>query len=179
MHITKWNLMKPYYEEYIKPDSKVLDIGAGDLYISQLMQDQLKCKVVGVDTIEYGTNFVEHYVVKNSKLPFPDNSFDFVTFNDCLHHTPKELQIRLIDEANRVAKDKILVLEDGKRFLSFVFEFATNRPSMPKPLTHKTREGWRRFFQNDCNFKVCYIMPVFQPFWYPLKHYIFMLKKKD
>lgn len=179
MHRTKWSLFKPYYEEYIKPNSRILDIGAGDLHISKLMQDELKCKVIGIDIMDYGTDFVEHYLIEDYKLPFADNSFDYATFNDCLHHIPKEGQIKLIKEANRIAKDKILILEDAKRVLSFIFEFITNRPSMPKPLTHRTREGWGKFFLNNFNFKSVDLMPIFQPFWYPLKHYIFVLDKYE
>ena len=113
MHDRKWDLMIAHYKRIIKPDSKILDIGAGDLYISKLMQDEFG-KVIGVDIMDCGTNFVEKVIIKNNKLPFPDKCFDVVTFNDSMHHIKEQKQI--LREAKRVGK-KIVLFEDAKNFV--------------------------------------------------------------
>ena len=86
MHEVKWKIMHVHYKQFIKPNSNILDVGAGELYISKLMHDYLQSKVVGADIMDYGTDFVEHCIIKDNKLPFSDKSFDVVTFNDILHH---------------------------------------------------------------------------------------------
>ena len=172
MHEIKWNVMHDYYKKFIKPNSKILDVGAGELYVSKLMQDSLRCEVVGVDIMDYGTNFVEHYVIKGNKLPFSSKSFDVVTFNDILHHVKPEGQIQLLHEAKRVAK-KIVILEDAKNMLSYVLDVLTNRPSMPKALSHKNVKEWVEFGKKiGLEFQYHKIKT---PFYYPLKHYIFTI----
>jgi len=173
MHEIKWNVMHPYYKKFIKPGSRILDVGAGELYVSKLMQDSLKCKVVGVDIKDYGTNFVEHYTIKNNELNIPKRMmFDVVTFNDILHHVDIEGQKKLILEAKKVAK-KIVILEDAKNIVSYALDILTNRPSMPKALSHKNIKEWIKF-ASDLGLKLEY-HKVRSPFYYPLKHYIFTI----
>ena len=171
MHTLKWNLVKGKYKEFIKQGSNVIDIGAGDLYVSKLMERDLKCVVIGADIKDYGTDYVKHIIIdEDNKIDYPDNSFSVVTFNDVLHHIDEQGQKELIKEAIRIA-DKIIILEDAKNWVSYLLDFLTNRPSMPKALSHKNIAGWIKFF-DDLELKsTCY--KVKKPFWYPLKHYIF------
>jgi len=172
MHEIKWNIMQNHYKKLIRPKSKILDVGAGELYVSRLMQDSLRCKVIGVDITDYGTDFVEHYTIKNNKLPFKAKSFDVVTFNDILHHVDPKGQKQLLLEARRVAK-KIVILEDAKNMISYVLDVLTNRPSMPKALSHKNVKEWQAFGKKF-GLKLEY-HKVKHPFYYPLKHYIFTI----
>ncbi len=172
MHEIKWNIMQNHYKKFIKPSSKILDVGAGELYVSKLMQDSLKCKVIGVDIVDYGTDFVEHYTIRHNKLPFRNKSFDVVTFNDILHHVGSKGQKQLLLEAMRVAK-KIVILEDAKNIVSYVLDVLTNRPSMPKALSHKNAREWEEFGKK-LGLKFEY-HKVKTPFYYPLKHYIFTI----
>ena len=172
MHEIKWNVMHNHYRKLIRPRSKILDVGAGELYVSRLMQDSLRCKVIGVDIFDYGTDFVEHYIMKNNKLPFKSKSFDVVTFNDILHHVDPKGQKKLLLEATRVAK-KIVILEDAKNIVSYVLDVLTNRPSMPKALSHKNVQEWQEFGKK-LGLKLEY-HKVKHPFYYPLKHYIFTI----
>ena len=172
MHEIKWKIMSTYYKQFIKPTSKILDVGAGELYISKLMQDFLRCKVVGVDIMDYGTNFVDHYIIKDNKLPFPNKSFDVVTFNDVLHHVDIEGQKKLLLEAKRVGH-KIIILEDAKNIVSYLLDVLTNRPSMPKAMSHKNVKEWINF-TSRIGLKMAY-HKVKRPFYYPLKHYIFTI----
>ena len=171
MHDLKWKLMVEHYKKFIEPNSKILDVGAGELYISKLMQDYFKGKVIGVDVIDYGTNLVEHRTIKDNELPFPDKSFDVVTFNNVLHHIDVKGQKKILKEAKRVSK-KIIIFEDAKNLTSYFLDFITNRPSMPKALSHKNIREWLGFMHN-LGFKTSY-HKVKRPFYYPLKHYIFV-----
>ena len=172
MHEIKWKIMFKYYKQFIKPNSRILDVGAGELYVSRLMQDSLKCKVVGADIMDYGTDFVEHCIIKGNKLPFPNKSFDVVTFNDMLHHVGISGQKKLLLEAKRVGR-KIIIFEDAKNIVSYTLDVLTNRPSMPKALSHKNAKEWMNF-ASEMGLKMKYHR-VKRPFYYPLKHYIFTI----
>ena len=172
MHEIKWSIMSGYYRQFIKPDSKILDVGAGEGYVSKLMQDSLKCRVKGVDVKHYGQKFVDISIIHDNKLPFKNKSFDVVTFNDILHHVNPEGQKKLLLEAKRIAK-KIVILEDAKDIVSYVLDVLTNRPSMPKALSHKNVWEWTEFGKKiGLEFEY---HKVRTPFYYPLKHYIFTI----
>lgn len=170
MHNLKWNLMLGPYKEIIKSNSKILDVGAGDLYISKLMENEFG-KVIGADIMDCGTDFVEKVIIKNNKLPFSDKSFDVVTFNDSLHHIIEQEQI--LKEALRVGK-KIVLFEDAKNFMSYFLDIFLNRFDMTRPFSHKNIKEWFKFFKK-LDLEVKYI-EVKRPFLYPLKHYIFVVK---
>ncbi len=173
----KWNLMKKPYRKFIRPQSRILDVGAGELYISRLMQDYLKSKVVGVDVIDYKTNYIENYLIKNNKLPFPDKSFDIITFNDTLHHIDIRGQKLILKEAMRVGKEKIIIFEDAKNLTSYLLDFLTNRLSMPKAFSHKNIKEWKNFMYK-MGYEARYYK-VRKHFYYPLKHYIFTINLND
>src|SRR3989338_10077205 len=99
----RWRLMRNYYKGLIKPHSKIIDIGAGNLHISKLMQDYFNAEVTGADVIDFGTDYVKKVLIKGNKLPFEDNSFDYATFNCVLHHIDYEQQSEMLKEAKRVA----------------------------------------------------------------------------
>ena len=165
--------MKPYFKSIIKPNSTIIDIGAGDLYISKLMQDELKCKVTGVDVIDYGTDYVKKIITKGNKLPFEDNSFDYAIFSCVVHHISKEKQEEILNEAKRVAKT-LLLFEDAPKFMSYFLDIVTNRMIMPKGFGHRSVISWNILFSNlklDCVF-----YDIDKPLLYPIKHYLFELK---
>jgi|TARA_B100001964_G_C14023639_1_gene505010 SAM-dependent methyltransferase len=171
MHEMKWGLMVEVYKRFIKKNSKILDVGAGDLYISKLMQERFDSKVVGVDVMGYSTDFIEYHIIKNSKLPFRNNSFDVVTFNTVLHHINFKEQKEILKEARRVGK-RIIIFEDNKDFISYFLDLALNRWSMDLPLTHRKVRDWIKLFES-LNLKVKHIK-VKKPFYYPIRHHIFV-----
>jgi SAM-dependent methyltransferase len=85
---------------------KVLDIGAGDNVLIRLHQrraDELTPAArdsVGVDVVDWGAGCV--IIESSDRLPFPDESFDCVTFIACINHIP-ERQAAL-REARRVLR---------------------------------------------------------------------------
>lgn len=61
---------------------RLLDIGAGENHLVRLYGDG-----VGVDVHDWGGG--AHIVDDVTRLPFPDESFDTVTFLACLNHIPE------------------------------------------------------------------------------------------
>ena len=78
-------------------NGKLLDIGAGDNFLANLYPDG-----TGVDVFDFGGGAT---IIDDSRdLPFPDASFDTVTFIACLNHIPYRNEALL--EAYRVLKPR-------------------------------------------------------------------------
>ena len=45
-------------------------------------------------------------------MPFPDRTFDLVVLSFVLHHVPNEKKLALLDEALRVSRAKVVIVED-------------------------------------------------------------------
>lgn len=167
----KWNLLSNYYKKLIKPNSRVLDFGAGDLYISKLIQDSCNCKVIGADIIDYGTDYVEKIIFKE-KLPFEDKSFDYAIVTEVLHHIEYGQQETTLNELKRVANE-IIILEDAPNILTRFIDRFHNEGDMPVPLAFRKKEEWMEFLYKIGKPDYIYIK---RPFWYPLKYYLIVVK---
>jgi len=83
------NQVLPYIE------GKLLDIGAGNNTLAKEYGSG-----IGVDIFDWGGGAI---VVKDtSKLPYPDESFDTITFIACLNHIPNRAEV--LKEAHRLLK---------------------------------------------------------------------------
>ena len=117
--------------DYLKKGEKCLDIGTGMGYIAKEIVRKMKSKgepvtyVIGIDNrFAFSSNLrngndedsLLKFVNADAKeLPFPDKSFDNVSFFFSFHHMSKEGDIECsLREALRVLKDngKIFVAED-------------------------------------------------------------------
>lgn len=123
----------------MKPDSVILDIGAGSCWTSEWLS-RLGYRVIGydisLDTLNIGNRRLENMInsplagtdysdmqeIKpdfmtvcgdSEILPFRDSSIDYILCTETLHHVPKYLKV--IEEASRVLKKdgKMLILEPG------------------------------------------------------------------
>lgn len=135
------------YEDWLKPNSKVLDVGCGDGIVSQALMEKFELNLTGCDISRYlkvEIPFKKMTVI--NKIPFSDKSFDFVMFNDVLHHTPFLNQKKLLNEAARIARKSVLIIEVKPGLWSFIGDFCLNKlfyPNIPVPLTFRTLAEWR------------------------------------
>jgi SAM-dependent methyltransferase len=86
----------------------VLDVGCGDGSVSMLVRaDRPDLGFEGVDIMERPHCQIPMRVYDGITLPFGDDSFDFVTIVDVLHHTNDPAVV--LKEAVRVAKVGVVV----------------------------------------------------------------------
>ena len=99
--------MKDLLDKYIKPNTKVIDIGCGDKQYSRYVETK-ECNVTTVDAwIDTNPDFLVD--LELSPLPFKDNSFDSALMIDVIEHLTKEGGERLLKEVQRVVKTNIIL----------------------------------------------------------------------
>ena len=97
----------------------VLDLGAGTGHISRWLRDRAGVRPTVADVIAYANRdrslpFIE--VHDPFSVPVEDGSFDAVMLLFVLHHVAAyEDQDRVLDEAIRIARTRVIVLEDTPR----------------------------------------------------------------
>jgi len=69
--------------------------------------------VQGVDIVDIRRNKDYPFRLYDGlTLPFPDRSFDVVVLSFVLHHVPDDRKLALLEEALRVSRGKVVVVED-------------------------------------------------------------------
>lgn len=124
---------------YVKPDSKVLDVGSG-LGYGMAILSVIAREVQGIDVDSKAVRYANtEYVGNNPKIknvqkyngyktPFRNNEFDVVTCIDVLEHVVD--YDRFVDELLRISKDYVLISTPNQRP-----EF-TNPDGTPKNYWH-------------------------------------------
>ncbi len=94
----------------LPPDSRVLDVGAGDGLIARLVTVlRPDVNVSGVDTLIRPKTHVPVLPYTGSSLPYADHSMDAILLIDVLHHA--RTPAALLREARRVAR-RAVILKD-------------------------------------------------------------------
>lgn len=130
---------------------RVLDLGSGDGSIAAaLMALRPDLAVSGVDVMLRPKAHIPVTEYDGVVLPFQDQSFDFVTIVDVLHHTTDPAAV--LGEAARVARQGI-VLKDHLlegflagptlRFMDWV---GNRGHDVVLPYNYLSRDAWRRAF---------------------------------
>lgn len=97
----------------IPTGGEVLDLGAGDGSIAAaVMAARPDLKFSGVDVMLRPVRRIEVTLYDGKRLPFADQSFDYVTIVDVLHHTEDAAEV--LAEAARVARLGVVV-KDHRR----------------------------------------------------------------
>lgn len=166
------------YKERIKANQKVLDIGCGTGVVADELRNIFNIKIVGCD--------IDSYLIRNipfkkmnsySVLPFKTNSFHLSMFNDVLHHTDYENQVKLIKESLRVSKI-VLIFELVPTFTGKIADFLINKihnPNMDIPYTYRKPDEWTKLFRK-MNLKI-EVIKADKPFLYPFTHIAVLLQK--
>lgn len=96
----------------------VLDVGCGAGYVAWQLERTFAGEVSAVDIGDFRRVPTSRFSVFDGlALPFPDRHFDVVLFSFVLHHIPDVHKPLLLAEARRVARRRLIVLEDTPRGL--------------------------------------------------------------
>lgn len=94
--IYRARLIAEHYAKWLKPNEKVLDVGCGNGVVTKFLSEDLGVIIEGCDIENYLSKQIKFKIMeKHDELPYDDNSFDAVMFNDVLHHTSKTNQKKI------------------------------------------------------------------------------------
>ena len=106
-HDDRWGLSSLASERFDYVAAEVqgycLDIGCG--YGNRFIRDYLKGNGIGIDVFPYEGLAKENIVKDLTHLPFPDASFDSVTFIANLNHAPRSQRDAELAESFRVLRN--------------------------------------------------------------------------
>tara|TARA_B100000315_G_scaffold253961_1_gene293923 strand:+ start:880 stop:1434 length:555 start_codon:yes stop_codon:yes gene_type:complete len=166
------------YKPWASGAATALDVGCGNAEVSVILAKNLGLNIHGTDINDYrlpSASTIPFTCMETpEKLPFKDDFFDIVMFNDMLHHT--EDAEPLLREGKRIARKAVLVFEDQETWLlrkidvSLNFQYCS---SMPCPLNFKSDKEWKALF-SKLGMSAEEIDPKY-PIWYPIRHYAFRL----
>lgn len=171
-------IISDVYKNWVHKNDKVLDIGCGNGVVAYELKNSLGIEIYGCDTDRYLTRKIKFKNMQNnSKIPFDKHEFDLSMFNDVLHHTSFNNQMKLIQEALRVSK-AVLVFElkptNLGKFLDFVLNKIHNL-NMNIPFTYRSSREWEKLFKEN---KIYFFKrEVYTPSWYPFAHVAYKLTK--
>lgn len=138
---------------HICTQNRIIDIGAGGCKVSQAIMTHFYAPVTPVDVVDHNSTAMPLVVYDGRTLPYPSNSFEIALIIFVLHHASDTR--RLIDEAARVSKDKIIVIEDTptnfieQRAWRRIDDHLNNHKHSDIQTAHGTRSAgeWKAFFQ--------------------------------
>jgi len=141
---------------HVERGQGLLDLGSGTGLIARRLAQRVGVRPTMTDLIEYDNRVRE--------LPFipmrdpvtiagADGAYDVVMMLFVLHHMERwEDQERLVREAARVARRRLIVIEDTPtsridRALNVFWDKVLNlRHGVPTPFTFRSAEAWERVF---------------------------------
>ena len=142
---------------WLSPDMEVLDLGSGTGRISRWLARRIGIRPTLADVVEFGNRVGGFPYVRLTDplvVPAAERSFDAVMMLFVLHHVARwPDQERLVAEAARVARSRLVIIEDtptsgAGRTINVAWDWALNlRHGVPRPFTFRTAEGWRQAFR--------------------------------
>ena len=142
-----------YVRPALRPGDRVLDIGCGEGWV--LAELSGEHEVMGVDIVDLRRKDLPAFtfdLYDGQHVPCPDKSFDVVLLTFVLHHVPNDRKPPLVQEARRISRRNVVVLEDTPR--NALDRFACNihgrshrkRIGTTADFGFYDQPGWERFF---------------------------------
>jgi ubiquinone/menaquinone biosynthesis C-methylase UbiE len=142
---------------HLERGQAVLDLGAGTGFISRWLRDRVGVLPTLTDVVSYRNRepSMPFITLDNPfHVPVPDRSFDVVMMLFVFHHLDRfDDQERLLDEALRITRQRLIVLEDtpssrvDRAFNVFWDRLLNLRHRVPCPYTFRTAHEWIRVFK--------------------------------
>ena len=143
---------------WLAPGETFLDLGSGTGLVARRLAKVTGASATGCDAYEFGNRVDLPYLQQSDPLQVPceDRAFDVVIMCFVLHHIENwDDQLRVAAEAMRVARKRVLVLEDTPfnsvdLLFNKAWDWALNqRHGIPVPFTFRSREEWTDLFSAD------------------------------
>jgi SAM-dependent methyltransferase len=144
---------------WLTPGTDVLDLGSGTGQISRWLAKRIGIRPAMADVVEFGNRVGGYPYIRLDdpfRVPVDDGSFDAVMLLFVLHHVERwGDQERLLREAIRITRSRLLILEDTpasplERRVNAAWDWALNlRHGVPRPFTFRTAEGWTTLFRRS------------------------------
>ena len=137
--------------ELLPREASVLDVGSGDGTIAaQWMQARPDLRVEGIDVLVRPDTKIPVRAFDGRTIPYPDRSFDVVSFVDVLHHADDAA--RLLREAARVARHSVVIKDHyaenrlDRATLALMDWVANAHHGVALPYHYWSRAEWQRAF---------------------------------
>jgi ubiquinone/menaquinone biosynthesis C-methylase UbiE len=132
----------------------LLDLGSGPGLIAQTIHERTGMKVTLADVIDYSMTHLPTVIIsEGGRIPLEDRSVDTTLIYVVLHHA--EDPLRLLDEAARVTRTRIVIMEgyvddEATYLLNCFFDWFLNRivqgRDINMPLNFRTTAEWYQIF---------------------------------
>jgi len=129
----------------------VLDVGAGNGLIAEIIAQEKSANVTLVDVLDWNLSKLPLLLYDGTRFPFENKQFDVVLLVDVLHHAEDEST--LLKEAIRVGKKVVLVEEvHSHKGMSMLANITDNLQyflyGMAIGVHHRNQAQWLAFAQS-------------------------------
>ena len=140
---------------YLRSGWEILDYGAGTGLISRWLARSAGVRPTMTDLVEYGNRRQEFPYLQMDDpfhVPAEDGAFDAVILLFALHHNPYESQGKVLSEAIRLTRRRLIVIEDtpmsaaDRAFNVFWDKVLNLRHRVPTPCAFRTVGEWLPIF---------------------------------
>jgi SAM-dependent methyltransferase len=152
VHNRRVRILSHHLAQIIPGGGRVLDVGCGDGLISRaIMDERPDLEIEGVDVMLRPTTHIPATKFDGSVLPFGNDSFDYVTIVDVLHHTTDP--VIMLAESCRVARKGVVIKDHlregfGAGATLRVMDWVGNRGhDVVLPYNYLSRSEWDAAFR--------------------------------